>query len=101
MDETKKDTEIANNIDNDEKHIIKNNKYLVLGIIFTIVMLIGSSLAIYRYLKTRSAVGITNKEISVTYTEGVNYVIFSDFENILSPRIVTPVQWKDVLWEKV
>lgn len=24
--------------------------------------------------------------------EGVNYVIFSDFENILSPRIVTPVQ---------
>lgn len=49
----------------------KNNRIsLIIGILITLIVLISSSYAIYRYVKTLDAIGITNKNIIVRYNTG-------------------------------
>ena len=56
----------------------KKRNVLVIGLIFTLIILIGSVYAFYNYRKTVEAFTLTSSGITAKFTEGTNEVNFGN-----------------------
>ena len=61
-----------------ERNFNKRKMTIVFGIVFSLIILIGSSYAFFTYSKSQEAFVLTSDIISATFTEGTNIISFAN-----------------------